>query len=202
MLPANLSLDAICLAGFFLGMAAAYLAGSINFSILLFLLLGRNDPRKSFSGNAGASNVYRQAGLPLAAMVLLLDVGRAAAVALLARHFWADSLVPWAGWALIMGNRMPCFHGFKGGKGVANYIGFCGVLLPLGTAVALAAYLLVFALFRISFLGSFGMLTVLAAVGLMHWWPDPLGMAAVAITIGSIVWFHRANITGFRANRH
>jgi len=201
MLPANLSVDAIGLAGFFLGMAAAYLAGSINFSILLFLLLGRTDPRKSFSGNAGVSNVYRQAGLPLAAMVLLLDVGRAAAVALLATRFWADSLVPWAGLALIMGNRMPCFHGFKGGKGVANYIGFCGVLLPLGTAVALVAYLLVFAFFRISFLGSFGLLSVLALFGLMHWWPDPLGMAAVVLTVGAIVWFHSANITGFMADR-
>jgi ABC-type phosphate transport system auxiliary subunit len=61
--------------------------------------------------------------------------------------------------------------------------------------------MLLFALFRISFLGSFGLLSVLVVFGLMHWWPDPLAMAAVVLTVGAIVWFHRANITGFMAQR-
>jgi glycerol-3-phosphate acyltransferase PlsY len=72
---------------FLLGMLCAYLAGSINFAILLFRLLGKDDPRTRFSGNAGVTNVYRQAGWPLAAMVLVLDVGRAMVVALLAGHW-------------------------------------------------------------------------------------------------------------------
>ena len=49
-------------------LACAYLAGSVNFSILLFALLGKGDPRSRFSGNAGATNVWRQAGLGWAAL--------------------------------------------------------------------------------------------------------------------------------------
>jgi acyl phosphate:glycerol-3-phosphate acyltransferase len=192
-------LETVTLAGFILGMAMAYLAGSVNFAIALFRLLGRADPRTRFSGNPGASNVYRQAGWPLAALVLALDVGRAMAVALLARHFWPDALVPWAGWALIMGNRLPCLHAFEGGKGVANYIGFCAVLMPLATLLALGAYLVAFGLFRRAFIGSFGLLAVLGGFGMMRWWPAPLGVAAVLVTVGSIVWFHRGNIAAFKA---
>ncbi|RJQ82443.1 MAG: glycerol-3-phosphate acyltransferase [Desulfobacteraceae bacterium] len=179
----------------------AYLAGSLNFSILLFRLLGKEDPRKHFSGNPGVTNVYRQAGWPAAALVLVLDMGRAAAVALLARSCLAEPLVPWAGWAMILGNHFPCLHGFKGGKGVANFLGFCAVLLPLGTLVSLGAYLMVFALVRIPFLASFGMLAVLTAFGVRLWWPDPLGVAALLTTAGSIVWFHRSNIAGWVADR-
>ena len=54
----------------------AYLAGSINFAIIVLRLLGKEDPRTTFSGNAGTTNVYRQAGKGWAVLVLLLDVGR------------------------------------------------------------------------------------------------------------------------------
>lgn len=178
---------------------AAYFAGSINFSILLFRMLGKEDPRRRFSGNPGMTNVYRQSGWAAAAAVLVLDVGRAAGVALLARAVLAEALVPWAGWALILGNHFPCFHGFRGGKGVANYLGFCAVLLPLATMVSLCVYLLVLALVRIPFLASFGMLAVLTGFGMQHWWPYPMGMTALAVTAGSIVWFHRSNIADWAA---
>ncbi|HOO41495.1 MAG TPA: glycerol-3-phosphate acyltransferase, partial [Syntrophales bacterium] len=56
--------------------AGAYLAGSVNFAIILFAVLGKGDPRSGFSGNAGATNVRRQAGLGWAALVLLLDLIR------------------------------------------------------------------------------------------------------------------------------
>jgi acyl phosphate:glycerol-3-phosphate acyltransferase len=179
---------------FLFGLACAYLAGSVNFAILLFRLLGKHDPRTRFSGNAGVTNVYRQAGWLLAALVLVLDVGRAMVVALLAGRLWADALVPWAGLALILGNHFPCFHGFRGGKGVANYLGFYALLLPLGAGLALAVYLMVFALTRISFLASFGTLATLTGFGWAHWVQEPLARAAVLITAISIVWFHRGNI--------
>jgi glycerol-3-phosphate acyltransferase PlsY len=76
---------------------ACYVAGSIHFSIVLFKALGKDDPRERFSGNAGATNVYRQAGLAWAALVLLLDMARARALAARASHDLAGSLVPWAG---------------------------------------------------------------------------------------------------------
>ncbi len=66
---------------------AAYLAGSVNFAILFFKIAGRADPRLSFSGNAGTTNVYRLAGMPWAVLVFALDIGRAMAVAALAAYF-------------------------------------------------------------------------------------------------------------------
>lgn len=181
-------------ARFFFGLLAAYLAGSINFSIVLFGLLGREDPRAHFSGNPGVTNVYRQAGWPLALLVLLLDAGRAMGVALLAVHLWDFALVPWAGLALILGNRFPCFHGWRGGKGVANFLGFYLFLLPLGTALAVAAYGLLFGLTRAPFWGSFGILATLAGFGLVHWRGAPAAQVALLVTVAAIVWFHRGNI--------
>lgn len=186
---------------FLLGMLCAYLAGSINFAILLFRLLGKDDPRSRFSGNAGVTNVYRQEGWPLAALVLVLDMVRAMGVGLLAGHFWADALVPWAGLGLILGNHFSFFHGRPCSKGVANYLGFYALLLPLGTSLALAVYLIVFALTRISFLGSFGILATLTGFAWMRWGHEPLALAAVLITAISIVWFHRGNIALLRQSK-
>lgn len=183
---------------FYLGLLCAYLAGSVNFAILLFRLLGKHDPRTRFSGNAGVTNVYRQAGMPLAALVLVLDVGRGMVVAVLAGHLWPDALVPWAGLALILGNHYPCFHGWRGGKGVASYLGFYAWLLPLGTGLALVAYLMIFALTRISFLGSLGILATLTGFGWGRWFHEPQALAAIVVTAISIVWFHRGNMAAWR----
>jgi len=179
---------------FLASMAGAYVAGSINFSILMLRLLGKPDPRTQYSRNAGATNVFRQAGWATAALVLALDVGRAAAVALVASRVLPMQLVPWAGFGLILGNRFPCFHGFSGGKGVANYLGFHCVFFPLGTALGLATYLVIFGLVRIPFTGSFGLVLVLAGFGLHRWGASLVGLSAVVITAGAIIWFHRENI--------
>ena len=184
----------ISFVAFLTGMLCAYLAGSINFSILLLKILGKPDPRNRFSGNPGVTNVFRQHGLPLAAAVLALDVGRAMAVALAATYFLKDALIPWAGFGLILGNRLPCFHGFKGGKGVANYLGFYVILLPLGTGLAVMIYLLALAAIRIPFMASFAMVAVLTTFGIYHWGYTYLGLAAVLISTIAIVWFHRSNI--------
>ena len=110
----------------------AYLAGSVNFSILVFKITQKGDPRDSFSGNPGMTNVFRQSGFLMAAVVLLLDMGRSMAVAILAAGLLSYSWVPWIGFGLIVGNRYPCFHGFRGGKGVANYLGtpYVGLTAP------------------------------------------------------------------------
>jgi len=79
-----------------------YIAGSINFAILILKIIGKEDPRTQFSGNAGTTNVYRQAGLGWAAIVLLLDLGRAAAIALLALYLLPAGCVPWIGFSLIV----------------------------------------------------------------------------------------------------
>jgi len=177
-----------------LSIILAYLAGSINFSILLFKILGKGDPRKEYSGNPGVVNVYRQAGLFLAALVWLLDIGRAIGVALVSVYLLSVSMVPIGGLALILGNRFPCFHQFRGGKGVANYLGFTTILAPLAAGISALAWLVTFALFRIPFVGSFVMVFILGAGTLLASNFDPLSIATVLATVALIYYGHKPNI--------
>ncbi|MDX2500489.1 MAG: glycerol-3-phosphate acyltransferase [Deltaproteobacteria bacterium] len=179
----------------------AYLAGAVNFSILLFRILGKADPRQGFSGNPGVVNVYRQAGLPMAALVWLLDMGRAVGVALLSMQLVSVDLAPWSGLALILGNRFPCFHGFRGGKGVANYLGFTTIITPLAAAISALAWLATFALVRIPFVGSFVMVSILGAGTLLACKFDPGSAAAVLATVALIVYGHRRNISEMMSKR-
>ncbi|HEY5284699.1 MAG TPA: glycerol-3-phosphate acyltransferase, partial [Polyangia bacterium] len=111
-------------------LVASYLVGSLNFAIIVSRIGGFPDPRTLHSGNAGASNVARVAGRPLAGLVLLLDMARAVSVQWVAARSCSPGWIPWAGLALILGNRFPLFHGFRGGKGVATYLGFVGAAQP------------------------------------------------------------------------
>ena len=73
----------------------AYLAGSVNFAIIFFKVTGKEDPRLSFSGNAGTTNVYRQAGYFWATVIFLLDIGRAIACRVLwPMYFLKNTLLP------------------------------------------------------------------------------------------------------------
>jgi len=174
--------------------ALAYLAGSINFSILLFRVLKKGDPRDAFSKNPGATNVYRQLGIVWAVVVLVLDMGRAVAVALICLKLLQVQLVPWAGLALIAGNRFPCFHGFRGGKGVANYLGFSLAVTPLWAAAGMLAWLTVFGIFRLPFLGSLVMVALLGAGALAAGNFHPAAAAGVLATVALIYWAHQPNI--------
>ena len=177
-----------------LSIILAYFAGSINFSILLFKISGKEDPRREFSGNPGVVNVYRQAGLFLAALVWLLDMGRAIGVALACNYLLSSALVPIGGLALILGNRFPCFHQFRGGKGVANYLGFTTIIAPLAAGIAALAWLATFALFRIPFVGSFVMVFILGAGTLLACNFDPLSTSAVLATVALIYYGHKRNV--------
>jgi glycerol-3-phosphate acyltransferase PlsY len=149
-----------------LSIILAYLAGSINFSILLFKISGKEDPRKEFSGNPGVACFY-----------LLSTV-----------------LVPIGGLALILGNRFPCFHQFRGGKGVSNYLGFTAIIAPLAAGIAALAWLATFALFRIPFVGSFVMVFILGAGTLLACNFDPLSTAAVLASVALIYYGHKRNV--------
>jgi len=180
--------------GLILSVALAYLAGSINFSILLFKILGKEDPRKDFSGNPGVVNVYRQAGFFMAAVVWLLDMGRAVGVAAACLSILPAAQAPIGGLALILGNRFPCFHQFRGGKGVANYLGFTSIIAPSAAGISALAWLATFAIVRIPFIGSFVMVFILGIGTLLACNFDPLAIAAVPATVGLICYGHKRNI--------
>jgi glycerol-3-phosphate acyltransferase PlsY len=171
-----------------------YLAGSVNFAIIALRLLGKEDPRTKFSGNAGTTNVYRQAGWGWAALVLLLDVGRAATLAALAMAFLPFAHVPWIGLALVAGNRFPCFHGFRGGKGVASYLGFALPIAPWWAAAACLAWVAVHRIVRIPFVASFCMILVLGRGIAAAGETDVVSIAGTAVTVALIVFNHRRNI--------
>ena len=179
----------------------AYFAGSINFAILLLRLLGKEDPRTKFSGNAGTTNVYRQAGKGWAAVVLMLDAGRA--VGLVALALWGLPLlfVPWVGAALVVGNRFPCFHQFAGGKGVASFLGFTIPLAPWGAALSCLVWLAVYGVVRIPFIASFFM--VLTLGGAMVWMGDPraASITGTVVTVLLIFFNHRKNIVTLLVER-
>jgi acyl phosphate:glycerol-3-phosphate acyltransferase len=175
--------------------AIAYLAGSVNFAIIFFKLTGKADPRLSFSGNAGTTNVYRQAGMVWAGIVFLLDISRAIAIAALAVYFLPASLIPWAGFFLVSGNSYPCFHRFDGGKGVANYLGFSLFVVPWAAGLSAIIWLAVYGISRVPFVASFFMIFTLA-VGQAYYFSWAFGaVAGATATFALILLNHRKNIS-------
>jgi len=112
---------------YLLSFAGGYLLGSIPFGLILAKLAGLGDLRQIGSGNIGATNVLRAGGKPLAALTLLLDVAKGT-VAVLLGALWSQDTALVAGLGAFLGHLFPVWLGFRGGKGVATYV---GVLLGL-----------------------------------------------------------------------
>ncbi len=132
-----------------------YLLGSVPFGLLLTRMAGLGDIRKIGSGNIGATNVLRTGNKGLALATLVLDGGKGALAVWLAELFSSDPIVAMlAGSSAFLGHLFPVWLGFKGGKGVATFI---GTLLALSFPAALAVigtWLITVALFRMSSLGA------------------------------------------------
>jgi acyl phosphate:glycerol-3-phosphate acyltransferase len=180
---------------------SVYVAGSVNFAILVLHAIGKGDPRTQFSGNAGTTNVYRQAGLGWAAVVLLLDLGRAMAAAGLAVYLLPSSAVPWIGLSLVLGSRFPCFHQFRGGKGVAGYLGFTLLLSPTAAAVAVCSWLAVYYMVRVPFIASFFMIILLAIGTIITYNYMCLPATGTIVTALLIFCNHRRNVAALLQKR-
>ena len=144
-----------------LGAAAllGYLLGSIPFGLLVTRAGGAQDPRTIGSGNIGATNVLRTGHKGLAAATLLLDAAKGAVAVLIAGRIWPDPLPPslpaiLAGAFAFLGHVYPVWLRFKGGKGVATFLGIALALSwPCGLAFALV-WLAAFAATRHSSVGG------------------------------------------------
>src|SRR6478735_4520036 len=99
-----------------------YLLGSIPFGLIVTRLAGLGDIRAIGSGNIGTTNVLRTGRKDLAALTLLLDALKGTIAVLVARH-WGDGAALAAGFAAFIGHCYPIWLRFKGGKGVATYLG-------------------------------------------------------------------------------
>ncbi len=172
-----------------------YLFGAVPFGLVITQLAGLGDIRDIGSGNIGATNVLRTGRKDLALATLLLDAGKAGIAALAAMHFFGSfhaGIV--AGAAAFIGHCYPIWLGFKGGKGVATFIGLLlGVMWQVGLAFA-ACWLAVAAITRYSSLAAL----VTAAVLPVFTWFLVGDMFAVIATAGLAVllfWRHRENIS-------
>jgi len=171
-----------------------YLLGSIPFGVLLTRSAGAGDLRTIGSGNIGATNVLRTGRKGLAAMTLILDAVKGAVAILLVRLIFPDSglLDPHAAVGALLGHIFPVWLGFKGGKGVATFIGILAALQWPTALVAAAVWLLMLAIFRYSSLAGITMAlsapVAAFAFGRLQFVLLFLGFALL------IVWKHRENI--------
>jgi glycerol-3-phosphate acyltransferase PlsY len=169
-----------------------YLLGAIPFGLIITRAAGSGDIREIGSGNIGATNVLRTGRKDLAAATLACDMLKGTAAVLLAGHFLGPSAALAAGLGAFIGHLFPVWLKFKGGKGVATYI---GVLLGLCWPAALifgAIWLAVAALFRYSSLAALvaSALTPLALLVFQR--PEA---AALFFVLTILIWImHRANI--------
>ncbi|MCH8323126.1 MAG: glycerol-3-phosphate 1-O-acyltransferase PlsY [Proteobacteria bacterium] len=174
-----------------IAIAIAYLYGSIPFGLLLTKFAGKGDIRKTGSGNIGATNVLRTGNKGLAAATLLLDIAKGIAAVHLARRI-APDFMAMAGFAAFLGHVYPVWLGFKGGKGVATFIGAILGLSWLAGLAGILTWALVAAVFRISSLAS--LVTAIAApVYLLFLGPRISVMWAFVMT-AVILIAHRENI--------
>jgi len=169
-----------------------YLLGSIPFGLLLTRAAGLGDVRSIGSGNIGATNVLRTGNKGLAAATLLLDMLKGTAAVLIAQHFLGPEPAMAAGFAAFIGHIFPVWLGFKGGKGVATYL---GVLLGFGVQPALVfavVWIAMAIMFRFSSLAALSA-AIIVPVSLFY-----MGMPMVALMFGVmsviVFWKHRANI--------
>ncbi len=116
-----------------LALVVGYLLGSIPFGLVLTKLAGHGDLRRIGSGNIGATNVLRTGDKKLAALTLVLDALKGTAAVLIGARFGPDAAIL-GGLGAFLGHLFPVWLGFRGGKGVATYI---GVLLGLSWPAAL-----------------------------------------------------------------
>ena len=114
----------------------AYLLGSIPFGILITRALGLGDLRSIGSGNIGATNVLRTGNKGAAAATLLLDAAKGGAAVLIARAVAGEQAAMVAGLAAFLGHLFPVWLRFRGGKGVATFL---GTMLALAWPAGLAA---------------------------------------------------------------
>ena len=186
-----------------LAAAVGYLLGSLPSGLVLTRLAGLGDIRNIGSGNIGATNVLRTGNKPLAAATLALDVLKGLAAVLLAPVVTAGptadnglSIAQVAGLAAFLGHLFPVWLGFKGGKGVATYIGvLCGVWWPAAMTFCVVWLVTAIALRYSSLSALAAAVAAPVAAGLYA------GQATAALFIlisVLLIWKHRDNIRRLR----
>ncbi len=176
---------------FYAAAVCGYLLGSIPFGLVLTKLAGMGDIRAIGSGNIGATNVLRTGNKKLAAATLLLD-GAKGAVAVLIAQTWGQDMAVMAAGGAMLGHCFPIWLKFKGGKGVATFLGIMlAIVWPAGIACCLT-WLAVAALFRFSSLAA--LIAVIAAPLYAWYFADFQIMYLAGLMALLVVFRHHENI--------
>jgi glycerol-3-phosphate acyltransferase PlsY len=175
-------------------LALGYLVGSFPTGVVVARLKGV-DVRQVGSGNIGATNVARAIGKGWGAVVLAIDAVKGAVPVWLAgRVFELEAeWVAAVAFLAILGHVFPVWLRFRGGKGVATGLGVFAALDPVAAGVAGAIWLALYAVFRISSLGSLVAATSIPLTMVMRGAPRPY-LALAAVVLAVVVWRHRGNI--------
>jgi acyl phosphate:glycerol-3-phosphate acyltransferase len=177
---------------FLAAFAIGYLFGSIPFGVILTRLAGLGDIRRVGSGNIGATNVLRTGNKGLAAATLLGDALKGTVAVLIMGGLWGPNAALLAALGAFLGHLLPVWLGFKGGKGVATYIGCLLGLKPLAVVAFGAIWLATAALTRYSSLSG---LVASAAMPPVLWWLGERQMAELLAILTLLLWWrHRENI--------
>jgi glycerol-3-phosphate acyltransferase PlsY len=180
----------------------AYLLGSIPFAVVVSRAMGLADPRSYGSQNPGATNVLRSGNRTAAVLTLIGDASKGAVAVLICKALcekWGPAglltydVPAWAGAAAFLGHLYPVFLRFRGGKGVATFLGTLLALDPLVGVATCILWVVIAAWFRYSSAAS--ITSALAATLSLFGIPAPPGARpAVAIMCAVLVWRHRKNI--------
>ncbi|MEO0864904.1 MAG: glycerol-3-phosphate 1-O-acyltransferase PlsY [Pseudomonadota bacterium] len=175
-----------------------YGLGSIPFGMVLARVMNLGNLREIGSGNIGATNVLRTGNKSAAALTLLLDAGKGAAALLLARAVTgAEDAAQVAGLAAMLGHCYPVWLGFKGGKGVATFLGLLLALhVPVGIGACIA-WLVGAGVWRISSMGA--LVAAAASTFLMLFLGKGEALILGVILTLLIYWRHRENIRRIKA---
>ena len=170
-----------------------YGLGSVPFGLIWARIMGLGNLRNIGSGNIGATNVLRTGNKTAAALTLLFDAGKGGIAVLLAHALAGDVAAQTAGLAALFGHCYPVWLKFKGGKGVATFIGVILALSPMVGLACCAVWLATAVMTRISSLSA-----LVAAASAILWSLlfTKQSLIGVSITVAIlVVWRHRANIT-------
>jgi acyl phosphate:glycerol-3-phosphate acyltransferase len=173
-------------------LAFGYLLGSIPFGLILTRLAGAGDLRAIGSGNIGATNVLRTGRKGLAAATLLGDALKGTVAVLVAYRWYGQDLAILAALGAFLGHLFPIWLKFKGGKGVATYI---GLLLALAWPAAIAFGLIWVAVAAATRYSSLAGLTASLATPFVLWMLDNRQEAQLFVLLTALLWImHWANI--------
>jgi len=176
----------------FIAFAIGYLLGSIPFGLILTRYAGTTDIRSIGSGNIGATNVLRTGNKKLAAATLACDILKGTVAVIIIRLAMGPEASILAGFAAFLGHLFPAWLGFKGGKGVATYL---GVLLGLAWPAALAFAAIWLAIAGATRYSSLAALVASAATPAVLWLLSYETISSVIAIMTLLVWvMHYENI--------